>query len=129
MSSDTDISRRGFVATQVAGAAVVAALPATGASAATGLLDALAGRRRVLGMVHVLGCGGQTGDDGVDLAGLNEAHHDGAPFSDQRRVAKFLRLKLQIFNAAEAAAFAEQAKFIERRGAPGLYSQALGEHQ
>ena len=38
MSSDTDISRRGFVATQVAGAAVVAALPATGASAATGLL-------------------------------------------------------------------------------------------
>ena len=33
MSSDTDISRRGFVATQVAGAAVVAALPATGASA------------------------------------------------------------------------------------------------
>ena len=68
-------------------------------------------------------------NDGVDLARLNETHHDRAAFSHERSVAELLRLVLEILNAAQPAALAEQAKLIERRRALGLHAQAFGHHQ
>ena len=68
-------------------------------------------------------------DDGLDLAGLDERHHDGAAFRDEHRVAEPLGFVLEILDGAKAALLAEQAEFIERRGAFALHAQALRHQQ
>ena len=46
-------------------------------------------------------------DNRVDLARLNEAHHNRATLRHERRVAELLRLVLEILNTAQPAALAE----------------------
>ena len=70
---------------------------------------------------------GETGDadDGFDFAGLDERHDDGRTFGDEDGVAEALGFFLKILDGAEAAAFAEQAEFIEGRGAFVFDAQAF----
>ncbi len=68
-------------------------------------------------------------DDRLDLPGLDERHDDRAAFRDEHRVAEPLGFRLQILDRAEPALFAEQAEFIERRGAFALHAQALRQQQ
>ena len=68
-------------------------------------------------------------DNGLDLAGLDERHHDRAAFRHEDRVAETLGFILQILNRAKPALFAQQAEFIEGRGAFALHAQALRHEQ
>ena len=68
-------------------------------------------------------------DNGVDLPGLNQSHHQRRPFGDKHGVPQTLGLHLQILNRAQPALFAQQAEFIEGRRALVFDAQALGKQQ
>ena len=68
-------------------------------------------------------------DDGFDLSRLDEGHDDRAALRHEHRVAEPLGLGLQILNRAQPALLAEQAEFIERRGAFRFHAQAFRQQQ
>ena len=68
-------------------------------------------------------------DDGLDLAGLDERHHQRRALGDEHGVAELLRLLLQVLDGAQAALLAQQPELVERRGAAVLHAQALGQQQ
>ena len=68
-------------------------------------------------------------DDGLDLSRLDERHDDRAAFGHEHRVTQALRLRLQILDRAKPALLAQQAEFIERRGAFILHPQAFWQQQ
>ena len=68
-------------------------------------------------------------DDRVDLAGLDERHHERRAFGHENGIAEPLGLLLEILDRAEPALLAEQAELVERRRALVLDAQALGQQQ
>ena len=68
-------------------------------------------------------------NDRVDLAGLNQRHHERGAFGDQHGIAQPLGFRLQILNRAESALLAEEPEFVERRGTPVLDAEALRQQQ
>ena len=64
-------------------------------------------------------------DDGLDFAGLNETHDDGAAFGDEDGVAEAFGFILEVLDRAETALFAEEAEFVEGSGAFGFDAQAF----
>ena len=73
----------------------------------------------------------QTGNahNGLDLAGLDQRHHNRAAFSHQHRVTESLGFILKILNGAKPALFAKQAEFIKGRGAFTFDPQAFRHEQ
>ena len=74
---------------------------------------------------------GQTGnaDDGLDFAGLDERHDDGAAFGDENGVTELFGLVLEVLDGTQTALFAEQAELIERRRAFTFDAEAFWHQQ
>ena len=68
-------------------------------------------------------------DDGIDLPGLDQRHHQRRAFRHQHSVAEFLRFFLQILNGTQPALLAEQTELIERSRTAILNPQALRHQQ
>ena len=67
--------------------------------------------------------------DGLDRAGLDERHDDGAAFGHEHGVAELFSFVLEILDRAKAALLAEQAEFIKGGRAFAFDAEALRHQQ